>query len=45
MWHGLRRMDVQVAVIIRMAKVGFSENRRFEQRLEGGERVNSIDPG
>lgn len=33
-----------MAVLIRMIKVGFSENMRCEQRLERGERVNSINP-
>lgn len=33
-----------MAILIRMAKVGFSGNMRCEQRLERGERVNSINP-
>lgn len=33
-----------MTVLIRMAKVGFSENMRCEQRLERGEKVNSINP-
>lgn len=38
-WTGVQR-ELQDRVLIRMAKVGFSENTRFEQRLEEDERVN-----
>lgn len=42
-WPGAHG-EAQAAVLIWVAKVGFSENRIFEQRLEGGERDNSVSP-